>query len=90
MAKEDRFLTISEAKALEFTHLHVQCDCRIVHIPWELLKGVGTHQPIYSFAKKLRCTKCGGRADPEEVYPTASFEAKGAGGSGPFTGRPAG
>lgn len=84
MAKEDRFLTINEAKERNFTHLHIQCDCRITHVPWQLLKGVGVDQVIADFAPKLRCLKCNGRPHRGEAWPTAQFEAQGAGGHGPF------
>lgn len=83
MAKEHRLLTVREAKGMEFTHLHIQCDCRIVHVPWQLLKGIGEDQVISDFARKLRCLKCDGRAHRDEVWPTAQFEAAGAG-RGPF------
>lgn len=78
MAKQHRLLTIAEAKAADLTHLNVACsDCgSITMIPWQLMPNVGTHRVIDALKSKLRCRKCGGRADPESVYPTNVHEGQ--------------
>ena len=78
MAKEHRLLTIAEAQAAKLTNLRAACsDCgHIVATPWELMPNVGTHRIIDTLKTKLRCRRCGGRADPESVYPTNVHEGQ--------------